>query len=230
MNYILHLNAIFQAFAKDDRLNPTHISLYWALFHFANLHRFPEDFHIDRAEIMRFSKIASKTTYHKCLRELDKWMYIHYFPSHSQYRGSKISLPNFWTTDGQPLDKQWTSGGQPLVHKYKHDTNNNKHEINIKRDRAPKNYFEIFGFLKNLGCLKNFSEEKLKIEARKFFNHYEANGWKIGGKTPMENWKPVAENWILKVEDFKPRKTTIQKNNPEDHLHTERSKNYNQPL
>ena len=34
-----------------------------------------------------------------------------------------------------------------------------------------------------------------KIEAEKFFNYYESNGWKVG-KNPMKNWKAAANNWI----------------------------------
>lgn len=32
-------------------------------------------------------------------------------------------------------------------------------------------------------------------EARKFWNHYEANGWKVG-KNPMRNWRAAVAGWI----------------------------------
>lgn len=35
------------------------------------------------------------------------------------------------------------------------------------------------------------------VEANKFFNHYSSNGWKIGGKTPMKDWKAKARNWMI---------------------------------
>ena len=28
-----------------------------------------------------------------------------------------------------------------------------------------------------------------------FIDHYEANGWKIGGRTPMKDWKAAVRNW-----------------------------------
>jgi hypothetical protein len=37
--------------------------------------------------------------------------------------------------------------------------------------------------------------EQGKIEAEKFFNYYESNGWKVG-KNPMKNWRASANNWI----------------------------------
>ena len=40
MNYIKLLNAAFEKFFFDDRLNPTHISLYMALFQEWNSSRF----------------------------------------------------------------------------------------------------------------------------------------------------------------------------------------------
>ena len=72
MNYIRHLNAVFEQFSKDSRLNPSHVSLYMALFQYWNINRFPEVFYIAREEVMAMAKIGSKATYHRCLRRLDE--------------------------------------------------------------------------------------------------------------------------------------------------------------
>lgn len=37
-----------------------------------------------------------------------------------------------------------------------------------------------------------------EIEAEKFFNHYTANGWRVGGKTPMQSWQHALANWKLR--------------------------------
>ena len=68
MNYIKHLNAVFQKVYADKRLNTTHVSLYMALFQFWNLNRFREEFYIDRQEVMELSKIGSTATYHRCFK------------------------------------------------------------------------------------------------------------------------------------------------------------------
>src|SRR5690554_2684041 len=86
VNYIAHLNAFFMKIAKDTRLNPTHISLYMALFKYWNSYRFPNDFIIIRDEVMKLSKIGSKSTYHRCLKQLDTWNYIRYKPSHNSFK------------------------------------------------------------------------------------------------------------------------------------------------
>jgi hypothetical protein len=127
------------------------------------------------------------------------------------------------------MNQHGTSAEQALGRKDKPVKNINKALETFGKAIAPKNFMEVFDFLKESDFAKNFSAEKLKAEARKFFNHYTANGWKIGGKTPMENWKPVAENWLLKMEEFEIGKSKT-KTGQEDYLHTQKSKNYHQPL
>lgn len=124
VNYIKHLNTVFQQFLEDNRLNPTHISLYMALFQVWNSTRFSEEFFVIRDEVMQQSKIGSKSTYHRCLKDLHIYGYIEYEPSHNPYRGSKIKLTKIWTSTGQVVvhkcPKNKTSTGQALVSKYKH--------------------------------------------------------------------------------------------------------------
>ena len=124
MNYIRHLNGVFEHFAKDGRLNPTHISLYMGLFQLWNQYHFSETFHINREEVMELSKIGSKSTYHRCIKELDYWSYLMYTPSHNPFRGSRIKMFDFGTSSGQvlypSLTKNGTSNGQAVVPINKH--------------------------------------------------------------------------------------------------------------
>ena len=111
MNYIKHLNAVCQKFYEDSRLNPTHISLYLALFQFWNLNRFPQIFFIDREETMQLAKIGSKTTYHRGLRNLDSWGYIKYLPSNNPFKGSQVKMPFLWHGGGQVANEHDTASG-----------------------------------------------------------------------------------------------------------------------
>ena len=70
MNYIKHLTGFFNRIALENSLNPTHISLYLSLFQCWNVNRFKNPITISRDEMMKGSKIASKATYHKCIKEL----------------------------------------------------------------------------------------------------------------------------------------------------------------
>ena len=72
MNYIRHLTGFYDKIQQDERLNPTHISLYLALFQFWNINHFQNPISISRNEMMRLSKISALGTYHKCIKELLK--------------------------------------------------------------------------------------------------------------------------------------------------------------
>jgi hypothetical protein len=104
MNYIKHLTGFFEKVALDRTLNPTHVSLYIALFQFWNCNRFKNPISINRDEVMRISKISSKATYHKCLKNLHSLGYINYQPSFNPFRGSHVILFNF-SDDLKPLSK-----------------------------------------------------------------------------------------------------------------------------
>ncbi len=104
MNYIKHLTGFFEKVAIDKTLNPTHISLYIALFQFWNCNRFKNPISINRDEVMRISKISSKATYHKCLKNLHSLGYINYEPSYNPFKGSHVILFNF-SEDLKPLPK-----------------------------------------------------------------------------------------------------------------------------
>ena len=46
-------------------------------------------------------------------------------------------------------------------------------------------------------------------EAEKFFNHYESNGWLVGGKSKMKNWQAAARNWLLNSKKFNETKRSV---------------------
>lgn len=104
MNYIKHLTGFFEKVAIDKSLNPTHVSMYIALFQFWNCNRFKNPISISRDEVMRISKISSKATYHKCLKNLHSSGYINYQPSYNPFKGSHVILFNF-SEDLKPLPK-----------------------------------------------------------------------------------------------------------------------------
>jgi hypothetical protein len=95
MNYIKHLTGFYEKVAQDNMLNPTHISLYLALFQFWNFNRFRNPVSISRDEVMRISKIYSKATYHKCLKNLHSSGYIDYQPSYNPFVGSQVFMLDF---------------------------------------------------------------------------------------------------------------------------------------
>lgn len=228
MNYIKHLNAVFQKFSMDSRLNPTHISLYMALFQYWNINRFPDEFYINREDIMKMSKIGSKATYHRCLKNLHSWNYIRYLPSHNPYKGSTIRMPKLdtsnetsegSTTDTSNDNTSGTSSEQVSGQALASNTNINKHITNTNKSKLPKNKNEVLDF---------FEKRKWpSLEGEKFFNHYNGIGWKVGGKIEIADWHSTAENWILKFKEIETAKEVSQKR---DNLKISKIKNYGQPL
>ncbi|MCM4168399.1 hypothetical protein KCTC52924_01971 [Arenibacter antarcticus] len=223
MNYIRHLNSVFGQFAKDQRLNPTHISLYIALFQLWNIHRFPTVFYINREEVMAIAKIGSKATYHRCLRRLHDWKYIRYLPSHNPYKGSQIQMLEFGTSTGTSTGTTTgTSSEQVVVQALVPYININKQNRNINKPKLPKSENEVFNF---------FKKEKWPAnEGKKFFNHYNSIGWKLGGRIAIEDWHSTARNWMLKADEIEKEKTTNGPSQKRDNLKITKDKDYGQPL
>ena len=236
-NYIQHLNTFFATVFEDERLAPTHISLYMALFQFWNQHRFSMLFSVARSDLMELSKIKSKTTYSKCLRDLDAWQYIMYEPSNNPLARSKFRLVNIWSTswpqfntsvkttsplNGPPLDGSSSVNGPPvtdtspldglpLVPLYK--TYKQKH-INVE---APPDQNMVVDFF--------LSQNGSKAEALKFWNHYESTSWK-SGNSKITNWQAAAAKWLI-GDKQRNAKGLVQKM---DYLHTTKNKDYDKPL
>jgi hypothetical protein len=95
MNYIKHLTGFFKKINNEANLNPTHISLYLALFQCWNVNRFKNPTGISREEIMKASKINSKATYHKCMKELELLGFMEYNPTFNPHSCSNIIMVNF---------------------------------------------------------------------------------------------------------------------------------------
>jgi hypothetical protein len=95
MNYIHHLNGFFARLRNDNEISAYHVSLYIALFQYWNFNRFKNPFPIYRSDIMEVSKIGSKNTYHKCIKELQQAGYIIFHPQISKYFPATISMTRF---------------------------------------------------------------------------------------------------------------------------------------
>lgn len=63
-----------------------------------------------------------------------------------------------------------------------------------------------------------------KVDPQRFVDHYTANGWKVGGRGAMKDWKAAVRNWekngfetkkknSMVGEDFSPSKERIKKSN-----------------
>lgn len=253
MNYIKHLTGFYNKIVYDERLNPTHISLYLALFQFWNLNRFQNPISVSRNELMKLCKISAYATYHKCIKELHNFGYIRYMPSFNPYKGSLVYLYDFDMSKKQTgveelIDNKRTinktASSQALVSSI-NTLNNTKHktvstsirDLEIKENNIIRKS-EIFSEKENtkkfispsLSDVSLYFEEKNAntIEAEKFFNHYESNGWLVGGKSKMKNWQAAARNWLLNANKF--NTVHSQQALKTDKLNATTQKSYTDPL
>ncbi|PTX43569.1 hypothetical protein C8P64_2098 [Christiangramia gaetbulicola] len=238
MNYIKLLTSAFEKFYHDQRLNPSHISLYMALFQAWNVCRFTNEFFVNRKELMQIAKIGSPTTYHRCITDLHSWNYLSYFPSNNPFKGSKVKMIVLLPTDDmiaghynpildqvaehyRPIDEQVvdsyrSKNGQALVS----NININKQNKHYK----PPNRKAVIIFFKEMGSDA--------IYAKAFFEYYESHQWHTGDKQPVYDWKALAVSWIESSKSIGNLQKEKQKPNSlkDENLKTSKNKNYGEPL
>ena len=299
MNYIKHLTGFFEKVSADYDLNPTHISLYMAIFQLWNQNRFQNPISISRDELMRISKIASTATYHKCMKDLTDREYVIYKPSFNPFKGSilEVCKLDFYTkpVPKKELKKRATKSKNNQVIEQvneqvtkqalnKHQTSskhvpyiniiNNTNSINLDKQEISKNEEKLISGNSNFDevvetdlkveyekekCHAELVEVKLReikkkveiektkptleetqiyfleknfpeIEAQRFFNYFESNGWLVGGRTKMKDWKAAARNWMLNAKKFKSRHPELVEGLNPNHLHVTNQKNYGEAL
>jgi hypothetical protein len=241
VNYIKHLEAVTMQMAEDTRLNTSHVSMYLALFLIWNHNRFQNPLSINRSEVMKISKIGARATYHKCITELHQWGYLKYIPSHNPLKGSLIYLFNFGTSSEQVVSQPGGQLPSQVLGPSINNKNKTKHtNISKGESHSPekkKNSTAIPSSSKTHQRFVPPSNEEVKsfflenksgtVEAEKFFNHFESNGWLVGGKSKMKNWQAAARNWILNSEKF----NTSSNGKPKPgNLNVNQNKDYSIPL
>lgn len=189
--------------AQDERLNPSHVSLYLALFQFWNMNRFKNPISIHREDTMRLSKIGSKNTYHKCISELSQWGFFLYCPSHNPMKGSTVKMYKFGTSSGTTTGTTSVQVPVQALVPSINNTNINKLSKQNKQKESKKNFTppsleEVLEFFK----IQKFVLE----EAEPFHLYYQANGWLVG-KAKMKDWQAAARNWILRSKKFQAEKS-----------------------
>nr|WP_319512003.1 hypothetical protein [uncultured Draconibacterium sp.] len=143
MNYIRHLRGFFDHLEQDANITAQHISLYMALFNLWNLNRFREQFEINRLDVMAMARIGSKSTYSKCMKELDDWGYIRYSPGANRYQVSKVSCTKFGTASGTATGTatgttSGTASGSPFINYINKKNSKEESSQNLRKNGRKK--------------------------------------------------------------------------------------------
>ena len=95
---------------------------------------------------------------------------------------------------GNPEKPRETLNGNDNVNK---DDNKNEHDnLNNNSKGVEIDTVKTKRFIKpNIQEIKDYClERKNNVDVNKFFNYYEANGWKVG-KNAMKDWKACVRTW-----------------------------------
>lgn len=164
---------------------------------------------------MEMAKVGSTATYHKCIKNLHNWGYLHYYPSKNPFKGSQVKMFIFETSLNQELNKSQTSFEQDLIP----NTNNKKLKKNYLKRGAPPKKEEVLAFFKK----NNWSAN----EAKKFFLNYQSVGWVLRENLRILNWQALAEKWMLRAQE----NTNVQGQAiKKDNLESPKNQNYAEPL
>jgi hypothetical protein len=158
--------------------------------------------------------IGSKSTYYKCLNELQDWELIKYIKGKNDAKAPMICILQLSNSEpltvplSEPLTVQPTvplSGNLSeqlsvlltgnidilITSNYKLITDNIYKWVNaeLKKEKPkrfiPPTYQEVVNY-----CI----ERNNKVDPQRFIDHYTSNGWMVG-KNKMKNWKAAIHTW-----------------------------------
>lgn len=206
MNYIKHLTGFFNKINNENSINPTHISLYLALFQCWNVNRFKNPTGISREEIMKASKINSKATYHKCMKELEALGFMEYMPTFNPHSCSNVNMVNFsdvLTT--RPKFEPFTSPKNKSIENLTHSA--------------------MEQVLEQVNCDNSFKNSNLKAD-----NKYKQNVQPVQNKTKLKNIQPIEQvNEQVYIDNNKTYTNNIN-NNIDDKFENLNAENSNKAL
>jgi hypothetical protein len=84
--------------------------------------------------------------------------------------------------------------------------NNNNKSNNIKKERAQQvrpALADWVAYANSIGWVGK--------DVQGAFDHYEANGWKVGGRAPVKNWQAAARNCFRRNQHTQPKGTQTMK-------------------
>lgn len=97
-------------------------------------------------------------------------------------------------------DTRWQN-----IAKIANDSKNSKlpqEEKRIEEIRIDKNREERRFAPPTVEQVEEYAREKgLLIDANRFVDYFTSNGWKVGGKAPMKDWRAAVRNWAARAKD-----------------------------
>jgi hypothetical protein len=232
MGYIDEINAFQQWLLTATNVSATDIALWYALMHYNNTTGWKREFNV-AIKTLEVSTKCTKPTVIKARNKLKQLGLIDFISREGNqsaiYRmipfRNQFELNNFTQMDTQSYTQM---DAQPYtqvdtIHRLDKtrllSTNTNVLVEGESPPKAEKKKATRKVFVKPtpLEIQTYVDEQNLQIDAERFFDYYEGNGWKVG-KNPMKDWKATARNWSRRNEEnggeYNQRTRVTTKNEP----------------
>ena len=217
MNYMAELNAFDDWVDENESLSPTARLLYIQLLQRCNKARWIQPFTVSLSRLA-FKTGLSISGVQKARNQLKQYGLIDWKSRSGQQSAEYTITPLVGTGYQQTYQQQEQQQYQQVEqqpyqqpyhierHKTK-DINTTSNEVvyveqpkdNPKLEKK-KTTRKVFVKPTPLEIQSYVDEQNLKIDAERFFDYYEGNGWKIG-RNPMKDWKATARNWSRRNEE-----------------------------
>ena len=125
---------------------------------------------------------------------------------------------NMKPKDKPSYEPSYETHMQPHMESHMENVNENINK-DINTNKSKCSFEQAYEYMAN-----KISLDLAKIEAEKFVNYYESNGWKVG-KNTMKSWTHAANNWINKAQEYAKGTTNNQRKLNKHEL--EELRNYN---
>lgn len=113
MNRTAQFQIIFEQMSCDARLSALHVALYHSVLRCWKKAKGASECKVNDIALREASKIHSTSVYHRCLKELEEWGYLRYFPSQLPGLDSMVILTGI--SAGSPRTKRRRSQSQKTV-------------------------------------------------------------------------------------------------------------------
>lgn len=70
-----------------------------------------------------------------------------------------------------------------------------------KKNAIPTDAEEVAKYLRELIDKNPSLSVDVVLESNKFFDHFSSNGWRVGGKAIMKDWRAAVRNWLRNRKD-----------------------------
>ena len=129
------------------------------------------------------------------------------------YRATKLDGGMQQSCSGQP-----TKLGEGMQQSCTNNLLDNAKDNLVNKKKVPDKPATRAGSKPTLEQIKAYClERKNNVDAQRFLDYYESNGWKVG-RNPMKDWKATVRTWERNTFASKPEKLTVSTDygSPED--------------